>query len=74
MNSKSHIFMANLLRDAMIPNGKVTIDGTVYRVPREMVEAIGLYPNFIRYLKSLESPFDLLSFPFLSFKNAMCTQ
>ncbi|MCR5231943.1 MAG: zinc dependent phospholipase C family protein [Acholeplasmatales bacterium] len=48
MKSKSHIFMANLLREAIIPNGRVTIDGTVYRVPREMVEAIGLYPNYYR--------------------------
>lgn len=48
MKSKSHIFMANILREAIIPNGKVTIDGTVYRVPREMVEAIGLYPNYYR--------------------------
>lgn len=48
MKSKSHIFMANLLREAILPDGKVTIDGYTYQIPKETVEVLSDYPNYYR--------------------------
>ena len=49
MKSKSHIFMANLLREYILSqSGKVNIDGHVFYIPEDALYAIENYPSYFR--------------------------